>query len=69
MQPVTKRKNIKVQISIPEDLLERVDRDVSSKHFLNRSGWFSLAALKLLDESQRNDIDALVTGRSGVGNN
>jgi len=56
-----KQKKVKLNLSLPEDLLGLIDEDVGSS-YMTRSGWIAKAALNYLKERQKEKIDKIVKG-------
>jgi metal-responsive CopG/Arc/MetJ family transcriptional regulator len=48
-----KRPTKKVQITLPEEILEKIDRDISET-FSTRSGWFLKLAAEELKRKENN---------------
>jgi metal-responsive CopG/Arc/MetJ family transcriptional regulator len=48
-----KKKTIKVQLTLPEEVMNRVDKEIA-RSFSTRSGWFLKIALEELKRIERN---------------
>jgi metal-responsive CopG/Arc/MetJ family transcriptional regulator len=48
-----KKKTIKVQLTLPEEVLKKIDEDIASS-FSTRSGWFLKIALEALKRKEQN---------------
>ncbi len=57
------KRAVKVAISLPDDLLHRVDR-ARRQHKVSRSEYFRQAATNLLGLSGKSDVDRYVHGYS-----
>lgn len=57
----SKPKKIKINLSLPEDILQLIDEDVSQS-YMSRSGWVIKASLRYLEERKKEKIDKIVKG-------
>jgi metal-responsive CopG/Arc/MetJ family transcriptional regulator len=48
-----KKKSIKIQLSLPEEIVKKIDKDVSET-FSTRSGWFLKLAIEELKRKESN---------------
>lgn len=48
-----KKKTIKVQLTLPEEVIKKIDEEISTS-FSTRSGWFLKIALEELKRKEQN---------------
>ncbi|MEI8321196.1 MAG: hypothetical protein WCG05_04215 [Alphaproteobacteria bacterium] len=57
-----KSEKVKVQLSLPRDILDRIDED-ASKSYVTRSSWVIKASLLLLEKREKEKIEMIVKGK------